>query len=77
MKSVQSYGAFIALGSVDGLVPRTEVAEQRVGDVTKILRPGMSVRVVVLQIDTTGKRITLSMRQVPLVRLPELDWPAR
>ena len=65
VKSVQAYGAFIALGSIDGLVPRTEILERRVGDVRTLLRPGMAVRVVVLEVDAEGKRITLSMRQVP------------
>jgi ribosomal protein S1 len=54
--SVQAYGAFIALGSVAGVVSRTEILERRVGDVRTLLRPGMSVRVVVLAVDTQGKR---------------------
>ena len=65
VKSVQSHGAFIALGLIDGFVSRTEIAEHRVGDVTKRLRPGMSVRVVVIHVDGDGKGISLSMRQVP------------
>jgi ribosomal protein S1 len=65
VKSVQSYGAFIALGSIDGLVHISEVADHWVGDLTKILRPGMAVRVIVLQVDGDGKQISLSIRKVP------------
>ena len=71
VKSVQSYGAFIALGSIEGLVHISEVADHRVADLTKILRPGMSVRVVVLQVDGDGKRIALSMRKVPQADLQQ------
>jgi ribosomal protein S1 len=49
VKSVQSYGAFIALGSLDGLVHISEIADHRVHSINEILRPGLSVRVVVLE----------------------------
>lgn len=65
VKSVQPYGAFIALGAIDGLVHISEIADHRVHNVNEILRPGMSVRVVVLHVDGDGKRISLSMRKVP------------
>ena len=65
VKSVQSYGAFVALGSLDGLVHISEIADHRVHNINEILRPGMSVRVIVLDIDGDGKRISLSMRKVP------------
>src|SRR5215510_8066997 len=65
VKSVQSYGACIGLGSLDGLVHLSEVSDDWVGDLTKRLRTGMAVRVIVLQVDGDGKRIALSMRKVP------------
>ena len=65
VKSVQPYGAFIAIGAIDGLVHISEIADHYVRNVQDILRPGMSVRVIVLQVDEQGKRIALSMRQVP------------
>ena len=65
VKSVQPYGAFIAIGAIDGLVHISEIADHYVHNVQDILRPGMSVRVIVLHVGEQGKRIALSMRQVP------------
>jgi len=67
VKNVTSQGAFIALGSVDGLVRMSEIADHRVHiyNINKVVRQGMSVRVVVLHVDEHGKRISLSMRRVP------------
>jgi transcriptional accessory protein Tex/SPT6 len=65
VKSIQPYGAFVALGSIDGLVHISEVADHRIHNLSALLRPGMSVQVVVLRVDGDGKRIALSMRKVP------------
>lgn len=65
VKNVQPYGAFIQLGSIDGLVHISELADHPVRNVQDILHPGMSVQVIVLHVDEQAKRIALSMRQVP------------
>jgi ribosomal protein S1 len=62
--NVLSYGAFIDLGGIEGLVHISEIADHWIENLHGILHSGMSVRVVVLQVDEQGERITLSMRQV-------------
>ena len=58
------FGAFVNfLGSRDGLVHISELAPQRVGKVTDVVKLGDNVKVKVLGFDDRGK-VKLSMRQV-------------
>jgi polyribonucleotide nucleotidyltransferase len=61
---VVDFGAFVNfLGSRDGLVHISELAQQRVGKVSDVVKIGDSVKVKVLGFDDRGK-VKLSMRQV-------------
>ncbi|HEX5452593.1 MAG TPA: polyribonucleotide nucleotidyltransferase [Stellaceae bacterium] len=61
---VVDFGAFVNfLGSRDGLVHISELAQQRVGKVADIVKVGDQVKVKVLGFDDRGK-VKLSMRQV-------------
>ena len=61
---VVDFGAFVNfLGSRDGLVHISELAQQRVGKVSDVVKVGDQVKVKVLGFDDRGK-VKLSMRQV-------------
>src|SRR5436305_4560995 len=61
---VVDFGAFVNfLGSKDGLVHISELAQQRVGKVSDVVKMGDPVKVKVLGFDDRGK-VKLSMRQV-------------
>ena len=61
---VMDFGAFVNfLGSRDGLVHISELAQQRVGKVGDVVNVGDAVKVKVLGFDDRGK-IKLSMKQV-------------
>ncbi len=61
---VVDFGAFVNfLGSKDGLVHISELAQQRVGKVADVVKVGDTVKVKVLGFDDRGK-VKLSMRQV-------------
>ena len=61
---VMDFGAFVNfLGSRDGLVHISELAQQRVGKVSDVVNVGDAVKVKVLGFDDRGK-IKLSMKQV-------------
>jgi polyribonucleotide nucleotidyltransferase len=61
---VVDFGAFVNfLGSRDGLVHISELAQQRVGKVSDVVKLGDQVKVKVLGFDDRGK-VKLSMRQV-------------
>jgi ribosomal protein S1 len=57
------FGAFVALGELEGLVHLSELAEYRVSTPEQVVAPGEVVGVKVLSIDTKRRRIELSIRQ--------------
>ena len=57
------FGAFVALGEVEGLVHLSELAEYRVSTPEEVVAPGDQVGVKILSIDTKRRRIELSIRQ--------------
>jgi len=61
---LMDFGAFVnVLPGKDGLVHISQIAEERVNDVSDFLSEGQSVRVKVLEVDRQGK-IRLSMKEV-------------
>src|SRR6266571_344890 len=56
---VETSGAFVTLGTLEGFVSRHEVTERRVGDVRTVLRPGMTVKVRILVLGQAGKGMLL------------------
>lgn len=62
---IAEFGAFVNfMGSRDGLVHVSELANQRVAKVSDVVKVGEKVKVVVLGMDDRGK-VKLSMKQVP------------
>jgi polyribonucleotide nucleotidyltransferase len=56
VKTIKDFGAFVEImPGTDGLVHISELANERVGKVTDILKEGDQVRVKVLEIDQRGK----------------------
>ncbi|TQN31430.1 uncharacterized protein FHX37_1333 [Haloactinospora alba] len=65
--NVAAFGAFVDVGvHQDGLVHVSMMARGYVGDPRDVVKPGDIVRVVVLDVDTQRKRISLSMRPTDL-----------
>ncbi|MFC6253411.1 30S ribosomal protein S1 [Secundilactobacillus hailunensis] len=62
-----SFGAFVDLGGVDGLVHVSEIAYERVEKPSDVLKVGQEVKVKVLSVDPDRNRISLSIKQT----LPE------
>lgn len=69
VRSLRDFGAFVDLGGADGLVHISELAWRRVRNPAEILELGQEVSVYVLQVDTEGKRIGLSLK-----RLQDNPW---
>lgn len=57
------FGAFVAIGELEGLVHLSELAEYRVSTPDEVVAPGDEVGVKVLSVDTKRRRIELSIRQ--------------
>lgn len=69
---VQPFGAFVDIGGVEGLLPKSELGITRSGT----LSAGTEIEVVVVKIEPSGDsnkpaRISLSLQQVALVREAE------
>ena len=64
VKNVTDYGAFVDLGGIDGLLHVTDMAWGRVSHPSKVVKPGDTVRVVVLKYDEANDRISLGVKQL-------------
>ena len=64
VKNITSYGVFIDLGGVDGLIHITDLSWSRVNHPSEILSDGQTVKVVILDFDDEKTRIQLGMKQL-------------
>ena len=58
--SISTYGAFVDLGSVQGLLHASEISWERNINVNEILTQGQEIKVKVIEVDKENKRIKLS-----------------
>lgn len=62
VRSIQSFGAFVDLGGVDGLIPMSEIGWGKVDNLRELLQPGSEVTVRIIAIDWDKDRLTLSLK---------------
>ncbi|WPK11736.1 30S ribosomal protein S1 [Lysinibacillus louembei] len=62
VQRLATFGAFIDLGGVDGLVHISQVSHDHVEDVSSVLTEGQAVKVKVLSVDPDNERISLSIK---------------
>ena len=63
VQRLASFGAFVDLGGIDGLVHISQVAHEHVDDVSSVLSEGQEVKVKVLSVDNANERIALSIKE--------------
>ncbi|CAM5536897.1 30S ribosomal protein S1 OS=Lysinibacillus sphaericus OX=1421 GN=LS41612_15670 PE=3 SV=1 [Lysinibacillus sphaericus] len=63
VQRIASFGAFIDLGGIDGLVHISQVSHEHVSDVSEVLSEGQEVKVKVLSVDPENERISLSIKE--------------
>jgi small subunit ribosomal protein S1 len=73
VKNITSYGVFIDLGGIDGLVHITDLSWGRVNHPEEIVELDQKVNVVILDFDDDKKRIALGMKQLEKHPWDELD----
>jgi small subunit ribosomal protein S1 len=74
VKNLTSFGVFVDLGGVDGLIHITDVSWGRINHPNQLLEIGQKINVVVLDYDQEKNRISLGMKQLtahPWETLPE------
>lgn len=64
VKNITSYGAFVDLGGIDGLVHITDLSWGRVTHPEEIVKLDEKVNVVILSFDDEKKRIALGLKQL-------------
>ena len=64
VKNVTSYGVFVDLGGVDGLVHITDMSWGRVGHPEELVELDAKINVVILDFDDDKRRIALGMKQL-------------
>jgi 4-hydroxy-3-methylbut-2-enyl diphosphate reductase len=62
VKSITSYGAFVDIGGVDGMVHVSELSWNRVKHPSEVLKVGDEIEVFVVSFDKEKKRISLGYR---------------
>ena len=64
VKNITSYGVFVDLGGVDGLIHITDLSWGRVSDPHEIVNLDDKINVVILDFDEEKKRIALGLKQL-------------
>ncbi len=64
VKNITSYGVFIDLGGVDGLIHITDLSWGRINHPEEIVELDQTMKVVILDFDENKKRIALGLKQL-------------
>ncbi len=74
VKSLATYGAFVDLGGIDGLLHVSDISWTHIPEPARLLHIGDKIRVKVLKIDRNKRRISVGMKQLspdPWLSIPE------
>ena len=64
VKNITSYGVFVDLGGVDGLIHITDLSWGRINHPEEVVALDQKINVVILDFDDTKKRIALGLKQL-------------
>lgn len=64
VRRLTSFGAFVDIGGVDGLLHVSEMAWYRVNQPSDILKEGDEIKVVILGVDRENEKISLGLKQL-------------
>ena len=64
VKNITSYGVFIDLGGIDGLIHITDLSWGRINHPEEIVKLDEQIKVVILDFDDNKKRIALGLKQL-------------
>ncbi|MFV0365145.1 MAG: 30S ribosomal protein S1 [Mangrovibacterium sp.] len=73
VKNITSYGVFIDLGGVDGLIHITDLSWGRISHPSEIVELDQKLNVVILDFDNEKKRIALGLKQLSAHPWDNLD----
>ncbi|KAJ1699220.1 hypothetical protein LUZ63_007732 [Rhynchospora breviuscula] len=64
VESIKPYGAFIDIGGINGLLHVSQISHDRVADVSTVLQPGDTLKVMILSHDRERGRVSLSTKKL-------------
>jgi small subunit ribosomal protein S1 len=64
VRSLTSYGAFVDVGGIDGLLHISDISRSRLNKPEDALSVGQELQVKILKIDTEGRRVSLGLKQL-------------
>ncbi|MHB1673475.1 MAG: 30S ribosomal protein S1 [Acidobacteriaceae bacterium] len=64
VRSLATYGAFVDLGGIDGLLHVSDISWSRVSSPEEVLSVGQQLQLKVLKVDAEGRRISLGLKQL-------------
>lgn len=64
VKKITSFGAFVDLGGIDGLVHKTELSWKRINHPSEVISNGDKINVKVININREENKISLSIKQM-------------
>ncbi|MDE6872090.1 MAG: 30S ribosomal protein S1 [Bacteroidales bacterium] len=73
VKNITSYGVFVDLGGVDGLIHITDLSWGRINHPEEVVKLDEKIRVVILDFDEAKKRIALGLKQLTVHPWDALD----
>ena len=73
VKNITSYGVFVDLGGVDGLIHITDLSWGRVSDPHEVVALDQKINVVILDFDDEKRRIALGLKQLTPHPVAALD----
>ncbi|MDR2412271.1 MAG: 30S ribosomal protein S1 [Holosporales bacterium] len=64
VRNTMSYGAFVDIGGLDGLLHNTDISYKRIGHASEVLKIGQTIQVKILKFNPETQRISLGMKQL-------------
>ncbi|MDR1266832.1 MAG: 30S ribosomal protein S1 [Holosporales bacterium] len=64
VRNITSYGAFVDIGGVDGLLHNADISWKRIGHASELLKPGQVIQVKILKFNPETQRISLGTKQL-------------
>jgi small subunit ribosomal protein S1 len=64
VRSLASYGAFVEIGGIDGLLHVSDISWSRVNSLEDVLTVGQQLQLKVLKVDPENSRISLGLKQL-------------
>ena len=66
VKSITTFGAFVDLGGIDGLLHKTDMSWRRVNHPSEVVSVGDEVEVMVISVDRETEKVSLGLKQKTL-----------